>query len=228
MEYQPTKELLQFLWQFLTEEKINRFQEVIALRTRQVTMVMEDIYQGQNTNAVIRSCECFGVQDVHIIENRYEFNVVEDISMGSSQWLSIYRYNQQSNNTAICLNRLKANGYTIIGTSPHEKNFHLQQVNVKAKTAFILGSERDGLSSEAMSLCDGFMKIPMYGFTESLNLSVCSAIILQNVTSRLKETDINWPLSEQEKTAILIDWCFNVTGRKKLLLEYYQKNKEKT
>ncbi len=221
MEYTPSIELKKFMFNFLTEEKIARFNEVVNHRTRHFTMVLEDIYQGQNSNAVIRSSEVFGVQDVHIIENKYQFEIVDDISMGSAQWIDIHRYNLQPNNT--CIENLKSNGYKIIGTSPHHNNIHLHEVDITQKTAFVLGTERNGLSEEAMQLCDVFMKIPMSGFTESLNLSNCSAIILQNVTDRLRRSDIQWQLSEAEKTEILIEWCFNVTGRKQLLLEYFSK-----
>lgn len=221
MNYQPSKELLEFMFRFLTDEKIQRFTEVINKRTRHITMVMEDIYQGQNTNAVIRSCECFGIQDVHIIQNKYDFHIVEDISKGSFKWINIHKYKEAENNTKVCFEQLKKNGYTIIGTSPHENDTDLHEIPLDKKTAFVLGSEKDGLSKEAMKLCDGFMKIPMAGFTESLNLSNCSAIITQNLTSRLWKSNINWQLTEEEKTAILIEWCFEVTGRKKLLLEYF-------
>lgn len=222
MDYTPSIALKEFLFNFLTDEKIVRFNEVVNNRTRHFTMVLEDIYQGQNTNAVIRSCEVFGVQDVHIIENKYRFEVVEDISMGSAQWVNLMRYNQHPHNTKICIEHLKSQGYKVIGTTPHQNNIHLHEVDISQKTAFVLGTERMGLSEEAMQLCDGFMKIPMAGFTESLNLSNCSAIILQNLTDRLRRSDIPWQLTEMEKTQILIDWCFNVTGRKKLLLEYFQ------
>lgn len=225
MIYQPSKELKEFMFQFLTDDKIRRFNEVIDKRTRHITIVMEDIFQGQNTNAVIRSCECFGVQDVHIIENKYEFEVVEDISKGSFKWIDIYKYNSKKNNTQVCIDQLKQNGYTIIGTSPHENDTDLQEISLNKKTAFVLGSEKEGLSKEAIGLCDGFIKIPMAGFTESLNLSNCSAIIAQTITSRLWKSDIKWQLTEEEKTAILIEWCFEVTGRKELLLEYFHNRK---
>jgi tRNA (guanosine-2'-O-)-methyltransferase len=224
IEYQPSIELKEFLFRFITDEKIQRFNEVISKRTRHITIVMEDIYQGQNTNAVIRSCECFGVQDVHIIENKYDFEIVEDISKGSFKWVDIHQYKGAENNTVICFEKLKQNGYTIIGTSPHENDMDLQEISLDTKTAFVLGSEREGLSQATMDLCDGFMKIPMAGFTESLNLSNCSAIIIQNLTSRLWKSNLNWQLTEEEKTAILIEWCFEVVGRKELLLEYF-KNK---
>lgn len=225
MEYQPSIALKEFMFQFISDDKVRRFNEIVNNRTRYFTIVLEDVFQAQNTNAVIRSCECFGIQDLHLIENKYDFEVVPDISKGSSQWINIQQYNQALNNTKPCLEHLKNQGYTIIGTSPHQNEINLEDISIDHKTAFVLGSEKDGLSQEAMELCDGFMKIPMVGFTESLNLSNCSAIIAQSLTNRIRRSEIPWQLTEEEKTAILIEWCFEVTGRKELLLEYFFQNK---
>jgi len=221
MEFIPSIELKEFMFNFLTDEKIKRFNEVVNNRTRHFTMVLEDVYQGQNTNAVIRSCEVFGVQDVHIIENKYRFEIVDDISMGSTQWVNLHRYNKTPDNTTDCIHELKKQGYKIIGTTPHQNDISLHEVDITQKAAFVMGTERNGLSDTALQLCDEYMKIPMAGFTESLNLSNCTAIILQHITDRLRRSNVNWQLSEEEKTKILIDWCFNVTGRQKLLLEYF-------
>lgn len=213
------------MFQFISDDKVRRFNEIVNNRTRYFTIVLEDVFQAQNTNAVIRSCECFGIQDLHLIENKYDFEVVPDISKGSSQWINIQQYNQALNNTKPCLRHLKNQGYTIIGTSPHQNEINLEDISIDNKTAFVLGSEKDGLSQEAKEICDGFMKIPMVGFTESLNLSNCSAIIAQSLTNRIRRSEIPWQLTEEEKTAILIEWCFEVTGRKELLLEYFFQNK---
>lgn len=223
MEYKPTEELKEFMLQFLTDEKINRFNEVLEKRTRHITIVLEDIYQAQNTNAVIRSCECFGVHDLHLIQNKYEFEIVQDISLGSAKWINIKQHNQPGNNTISCIKELKEKGYQIICASPHENEVDLQELNIDKKTAFVIGSELDGLSPDAVMHCDGFMKIPMAGFTESLNLSNCTAVILQNLTARLWKSNLDWQLTEEEKRAIFIQWCFEVTGRKEMLLDYFYK-----
>lgn len=225
MEYQPSDELKEFMINFLTEEKVKRFHEVVDFRTRHITVILEDIFQGHNTNAVLRSCDCFGIQDVHIIENRYKFEVVDDISMGSAKWLNIHRYNDKPENTVDCLKKLKQAGYTIIGTSPHSQNITMNDVDIHKKNAFIFGTEKEGLSQQAMEECDAFLTIPMVGFTESLNLSVCAAILLQHITSRLHQSNLDWKLTPMEQTELLINWCFQVTGRKDMLLEYFRNNK---
>jgi len=221
MEYTPSKELKEFMFQFLTDEKIRRFNDIVDQRTRHITVVLEDVYQAQNTNAVLRSCECFGVQDVHLIQNKYEFEIVQDVSLGSAKWLNIKQYKEEGDNTLACFELLKKQGYKIICASPHENEVDLNEINIDQKTAFVIGSELEGISSIAKDNCDGFMKIPMVGFTESLNLSNCSAVIFQHLTNRLRKTNINWQLTEDEKTAILIEWCFEVTGRRDLLLDYF-------
>ena len=225
MDYKPSEELKEFMFKFLTDEKAERFNRIIEQRTRHITIVLEDVFQPQNTNAVIRSCECFGVQDLHLIQNKYEFELHQDISMGSSQWINLH---QHHDGTIACINHLKNKGYRIIATGPHENDVDLMEIPLDQKTAFIIGSEKGGLSKEALDHCDGYMKIPMAGFTESLNLSNCSAIITQTLTHRLWKSTLPWQLTEEEKTAVLIEWCFQVTGRKNLLLEYFENNIQNT
>ncbi len=101
-----TLELIKYMEGFVSERRKGRLQEVLAERTRHMAVVLEDVYQAHNASAVLRSCDCFGVQDVHFIENKNKFKISEDVSMGSTQWLSIKKYNTEENNTASCLREL--------------------------------------------------------------------------------------------------------------------------
>jgi len=74
----------------------------------------------------------------------------------------------------------------------------------------LFGTEEIGLSKIAMQNADGFVKIPMFGFTESLNISVSAAISLYELSKRLKSSTINWQLSEEEKIEQLIGWAKKV------------------
>ena len=93
------KELITHLSPLLTDDRWNRFQEVLAERTQYLTVVLENIYQPLNASAVLRSADCFGIQDIHVIENYNEFNPDREVAMGSSRWLNIQRYNEQENNS---------------------------------------------------------------------------------------------------------------------------------
>ena len=193
-------------------EKINlkseeEFLEVLNKRTRYITIVLEDVFQGHNASAVLRSCECFGIQDVHFIENRNAFKVNEEVSMGSAQWLSIYRYNQEnSNNTEMCYHYLKQKNYKIIATSPHYRSVTIQDIKIDQPIALVFGAEKEGLSQYALSHADEYMYIPMYGFTESFNISVSAALCMYESIKKLRFSSINYHLSEIEKQEILLQW----------------------
>ena len=203
--------LIEYLSSFVSENRSQAFNRVIDWRTRYLTVVLEDIYQAQNASAVLRTCDCFGIQDVHIIENSNEYTINPDVSLGSNQWLNLYRYNQKKNNTQNTIQQLKAKGYRIVATSPHKNDLPLEQFDLtKGKTALLFGTELHGLSNDALKLADEFLKIPMFGFTESFNISVSAAIILYNLSFTLRSnSNINWKLSSIEQNEILLQWYKN-------------------
>ena len=195
-------ELLKHLQTFLTERRNNLFQKVLSERTRHFTIVTEDVYQLHNTSAVMRTCDVFGIQDLHVVEEKVSKRIDKEIAMGAQKWVSLKRYNSIND----CIKNLKNSGYQIIATTPHNNSTLLHDFDVSQKSAFFFGKESEGLSDTVMNAADGFLKIPMYGFTESLNISVSVAIILQSVVSKMKQSKINWQLSEEEKFDIEMQW----------------------
>ncbi len=203
--------LIEYLSQFVSERRVQLFDAVLDQRTRYITLVLEDIYQAHNASAVLRSCECFGIQDVHLIENVNEYRISPEVALGSNKWLSIFRHNQQKNNTRFALQSLKDNGYRIVATSPHKNDSNLEDFDLqKGKTALVFGSELTGLSDEALEIADEFVKIPMAGFTESLNISVTAAICIHYLTGKLKkDPSILWEIPTDEKQEIKLSWLRN-------------------
>jgi tRNA (guanosine-2'-O-)-methyltransferase len=200
--------LVQYLSSFITKERFELFCKILDHRTRYLTVVLEDIYQPQNASAVLRTCDCLGIQDVHIIENKNKFELNPKIELGASKWLTINKYDKNKNNTLEAIKTLKNNGYRIVATSPHSDNFTLEEFDLtKGKTALIFGSELPGISEIIKNEADEYFKIPMFGFTESFNLSVSAAIILFNLTMKLRESkSINWRLTKDEEESILLTW----------------------
>ena len=198
--------LIEGLEQFVTEERKERLQAVLANRTRHVTVVLEDLYQTQNISAVMRSCECYGVQDAYIVENRNTFEVHKDISMGADKWLTLHHYPHSEHNVKQCIDDLHARGYTVIATLPDEKRTTIMDLPVERKTAFLFGTELTGLSEEAVRYADGAALIPMYGFTESFNISNSAAIILSHFTERLRHSDVQWRLTPDEREELYFQW----------------------
>jgi len=200
------KELIAQLEQFVTDSRKARLQEVLRNRTRHITVVLEDLYQTQNISAVMRSCECYGIQDAYIVENRNEFIVHQDISMGSDKWLTLHKYPNAAHNVKQCIDDLHAKGYKVIATLPDERKTTIHDLPVEEKTAFLFGTELTGLSDEAIEYADGKALIPMYGFTESFNISNSAAIILSSFSERMRRSGVNWALSEEEQDELYFEW----------------------
>lgn len=202
-EILKTKTYLAFLEGFLTENRKSKFEEILSKRTQHFTVAIEDIFQLHNTSAVMRSCEVFGVQELHVVQEKYGKTIDSEIAMGAQKWVDVHRYDSN----AACLSVLKKKGYQIIATSPHTNSCTLENFDISKKSAFFFGTERDGLSAEVLEQADGFLTIPMVGFTESLNISVAAAIILQQLTEKLRNSAVDWKLSEDEIFLKRIDWC---------------------
>lgn len=195
-------EYLTYLETFLTENRVERFKEVLKNRTKHFTVVTEDVYQLHNTSAVMRSCEVFGIQELCVIEQRLGKKIDKEIALGAEKWVDIKRHNNVGNT----ITSLKEQGYQIVATTPHADAYQLEDFDISKPSAIFFGTEKSGVSPEVIAQADTFMKIPMYGFTESLNISVSAAIIIQNLTTRLRYSDIDWKLSDAEVLAKRIDW----------------------
>jgi tRNA (guanosine-2'-O-)-methyltransferase len=198
---------IEYLEQFLTENRKNLFNKVLKERTKHFTVAIEDIFQPHNASAIVRSCDIFGVQDLNVIESKYSFYASNQVAKGAQKWIDFNLYNKRdTNNTLDCIGDLRAKGYKIIATTPHNNSCLLQDFDVTQKSAFFFGVEKQGLSDDVMENADGFLKIPMVGFTESLNISVAVAIILQNLNEKLKKSDVDWQLTDLEKREKYQDW----------------------
>ena len=216
------EKLLQYFEGYLTEKRKALFKKVLEDRTRHFTVVLEDIFQSHNTSAVVRTCDIFGIQDIHVIENKYNQKVSKHVAKGSQKWLSINRYKSDGDNTKTCLESLKSKGYQIIATTPHNNSCLLEDFDIKKKSAFVFGVEAEGVSDYVKQNADGYLKIPMVGFTESLNISVAAAIILQNITSKLRNSNSNWKLSNVEKKTLYFNWIKGTIKNVIKIEEYYQ------
>ena len=188
------QDLLTYLEGFITENRKEGFLRVLKNRTKHFTVAMEDVFQLHNTSAVMRSCEVFGIQELNVIEQKFGKSIDKEIAMGAEKWVDINRFSSIQD----CVTNLKRKGYQIIATTPHNDSCLLHEFDITKPSALFFGTERDGLSEEVMQQADGFLKIPMVGYTESLNISVSAAIIIQDVTNRLRQSDINWQLKDEE------------------------------
>ena len=211
--------LLEHLESYLTESRKERFSKVLLQRTKHFTVATEDVYQLHNTSAVIRSCDVFGIQEVHIVEEINSKRIDREIAMGAQKWVDINRHHS----VKAAISELKHNGYQIVATTPHKNDAMLHDFDVSKKSCFFFGRETQGLSQDVIDEADCFLKIPMSGFTESLNISVSAAIILQHVTTKLKQSSIKWQLTEAEQQEKRLDWCKKtIKSYEEIIERYYQ------
>jgi len=185
----------------------NQFDRVLSQRTRYITVVTEDLYQAHNGAAVARACDGFGIQDIYAISNRNNFNLCEKVAEGADRWVDVFHYNQEGlNNTEVCLTHLKQKGYRVLATTLRDSCMDIEEVPLDRPIALCFGTELKGLSNCAHEMADGFVRLPMYGFTQSFNISVSTALSLCSLTSRLRSSQLSWPLSLEEQSEIKLRW----------------------
>ena len=218
--------LVKYLTEFITPERNSVFERVLKERTKYMTVVLENVYQPHNASAVLRSCDCFGVQDLHVVESENQFIPDKEISMGSHKWVGINTYDINHKAIEQCYNNLRTQGYRIIATSPHSNGCDLHDFDVsKGPFAIVFGAELTGLSSFALEKADEFLKIPMYGFTESLNISVSVAIILQHLSNELRRKGVKWEITKEQRIEILEGWLRSSIKNSEQIIERWNQSK---
>lgn len=216
------EKLLEYLTSFKFDRRNDLLEKVLQDRSRYVTVVLENIYQPHNASAVLRTCDCFGIQDVHIIENSYEYQVNPQIALGSAQWLTMHRYNSSEHNTVACIKHLRDEGYRIVSTTPRSEAVSIHDFDIsKGKFALLFGTEREGLSNEVLDLSDEYVHIPMYGFTESFNISVSVSLCLFHFAERMRKENVPWQLSDNEKLDVKLQWLRNTIRNSELLEAHF-------
>jgi tRNA (guanosine-2'-O-)-methyltransferase len=214
------KQILEAFYEIITENKREMFDRIAADRTKHITVVLENVFQEHNASAVLRSCDCFGIQELHVIEKDNQYKVQRDIALGAGRWVDMYNFDKGSEVTTDCLTKLKSKGYKIIATSPHTEKT-INDIDLTQPMAFVFGTERRGISDEVIELSDELVKIPMYGFTESFNISVSVALVLNTIRMRLEESNFNWKLSEDEIIDLKIKWCKKILNGGEALEKHF-------
>jgi tRNA (guanosine-2'-O-)-methyltransferase len=228
MDTELQQKLIDYLSGFATPNRLNRFEQVLSQRTRYFVLALENFFQPHNASAVLRTMECFGIQDAHIIENGYEYRVNHEISLGSSQWLTLVRYGESSSdkrgfNSEAAIKNLRSLGYRIVATTPHPSAVGIDEFDLKkGASAFFFGTELEGLSDTVMEEADEFLRIPICGFTESFNVSVSAALVIHQLSERLRRSrDIRWQLTEAEKQDLRLEWLKQSVRHSDLIIKRF-------
>lgn len=173
----------------VTPQRLRRMDEVLSARTARIAVVFEDVYHPHNASAVLRTSECLGLQDVHIVERTKSFRPLRDIARGSARWLTLHRWGgEHPGDIDACLADLRSEGYAILATSPEADAVPLEEVPLERPLAVCFGTEETGLSPAAFAAADVKVTIPTPGFTRSLNVSVTAALVLHHLATRLRAT----------------------------------------
>lgn len=218
---------LDYLGQYITEHKKSVMEKVLGQRTRFLTVILEDIFKPHNASAVLRTCDCFGIQDVHVIERVNKYKINPYVTRGASQWVDLHKYYTQDGSAVQdCFSSLREKGYKIYGTSPLPGSVSIYDLEPDEKLALVFGNEHEGISAEVQENVDGLVHIPMLGFTESFNISVAASISLYELVKKVK--NYNHPdfyLSDEEKQMLRMKWYRSVVNRADLHENAYLNSK---
>ena len=210
------KRQIEYLSQFILPERCETLSRTVSNRTKYMTLVAENMFHPQNASALVRHCEAFGVQTLHTVQTFCRFNPNVDIVRGTDKWIDMYHHTS----TAEALQHLKGEGYRIIATSPHYQSCTPESFDVtKGKFAIVMGTEKTGISDEVMAAADEFLKIPMCGMVESLNVSACAAIIIYMLSERMRHEVNGWQMTEAEQITTLYHWMIHSVKDARPLLE---------
>jgi tRNA (guanosine-2'-O-)-methyltransferase len=203
------EKVLAAFYDIISDSKKKMFDDIASNRTRYLTVAMENVQKDHNASAVTRTCDCFGIQDLHTIEKGNDYKFQRDIARGASNWIHLHSHSTGQVPTLECISKLKSNGYKIVATSPHA-DLNMHELAIDKPIALVFGTEKDGITQEAENECDELVKIPMYGFTESYNISVSVAILISTLRNRLEKSDLQWKLSHEDQVKLKIEWCANI------------------
>ena len=202
--------VLDEFYDIITPNKITLFDRIAAERTRYLTIALENIYQEHNASAVLRTCDCFGIQDIHLIEKTDTYKINPFVTRGASQWVDLHKHYTASGSAVDqCFDTLHKKGYKIYGTSPVADSLSIHDLPLfpDQKIALVFGNEHEGISEEVKSKVDGLVHIPMKGFTESFNISVSASIFLFELIKRASEFDsAGFHISVQERSELRLRW----------------------
>lgn len=217
--------IINHLLGYITDHKKKRIEEVLGQRTRKVTLVLEDIFKPHNASAVIRTAECMGIQDIHIVQNTNPYTVNPYVLRGALKWLTVHNYGDGDGmHTPQCFQNLRDNGYKILATSVSEEAKPIDQIELSEKSAIVFGTEHSGISDYVKEEADELITIPMVGFTDSFNISVSAGIILNQLLLKLKESDLDWGLSAVEKGDLRFDWYRSIPPHaEEIIKDFFKK-----
>lgn len=213
------RERIAWLAEFMLPERYDVLRRTVAMRTRYMTILAENTFHPQNAAALIRHCEAFGLQQMHTVETVCRFNPNAAIVRGTDRWVDIRRHRS----TAEAIAALRGEGYRIVATTPHREDTTPESFDVtRGRFALVFGTEHAGISEEVLASADEFLRIPMCGMVESLNVSASAAILIYMLSERMRRQVEGWNMTAAEQAATLYGWmCRSVKDSEEILRRKY-------
>ncbi len=194
---------IDYLAEFMTPERRTKLEETLSSRTHYMTILTENTFHSQNASALMRHCEAFGLQELHAVESLCQFRTYTDIVRGTDKWVDLERYDK----TPAAIAELKKQGYRIVATTPHREDCTPETFDVEAgKFALVFGTEHAGISEDIIAQADEFLRIPMCGMVESLNVSASAAILIYMLSERMRHSSAPWRIEKERSLEILYRW----------------------
>lgn len=213
------RERIAWLAEFMLPERYDVLRRTVAMRTRYMTILAENTFHPQNAAVLIRHCEAFGLQQMHTVETVCRFNPNAAIVRGTDRWVDIRRHRS----TAEAIAALRGEGYRIVATTPHREDTTPESFDVtRGRFALVFGTEHAGISEEVLASADEFLRIPMCGMVESLNVSASAAILIYMLSERMRRQVEGWNMAAAEQAATLYGWmCRSVKDSEEILRRKY-------
>lgn len=210
--------LKQQLEDLITPNKLEKIEYSLRNRSRYLTAILEEQIHPHNSSAVLRSMDCLGLQEFYLMEGLGKKKVSLNVAKGAGKWMDVHRYAaKEGQGIQQCVANLKQRGFRIAVTTPHVSGYTPENLPLDKPVALVFGNEKLGVSQEAVSLADIHIQVPMFGFTESYNLSVCAGICFYTLNKRMREEGRSWQLAEEDKEALRMQWYRKIIQRSDLL-----------
>lgn len=208
-------ERIDLLAGFMTPGRLDVLRRTVAMRTDYMTVLAENTFHGQNAAALVRHCEAFGLQEMHTVETLCPFEPNPDIARGTDRWVDIRRHGS----AAEAIAALRGAGYRIVATTPHREDVTPETFDVgRGPFALVFGTEHDGISDEIIASADEFLRIPMCGMVESLNVSASAAILIYLLSQRMRLSVPAWRMTDDRQQEVLFRWmCRSVRDSEEIL-----------
>ena len=187
----------------VSDKRRERLRQVVEARIESVTVLLDAPRDPHNAAAVLRTCDAFGIQQLHVVPSPDGFVAASNITTGAERWVDTIRHETQSD----AIRYLRRGGYELLATHPMGELVPSDLARF-ARFALVMGNEHEGIRSELAGAADARVRVPMRGFVESLNLSVCAAVLLKAATER-RQGD----LAPTERRRLYARWLVQSVSR---------------